>query len=219
MSDAIVRFEAVTRSFEAGRLKALDRVDLEIERGEFIAVMGPSGCGKTTMLNLMGAMDLPSSGKVFVDGIEVADRATMERVRAQKIGFVFQMHNLIGVLNARENVEIPMVPRQAKAARRERASDLLGLVGLGDRADANVRVLSGGERQRVSIARALANEPPLILADEPTGNLDSQTGHEVMELLHDLRRRSGAALVLVTHNEEMVEGCDRLLHMHDGRLV
>jgi len=219
MSDAIVLFEAVTRSFEGGRVIALDAVDLEIARGEFIAVMGPSGCGKTTMLNLMGAMDLPSSGKVFVDGIEVADRATMERVRAQKIGFVFQMHNLIGVLNARENVEIPMVPRRAKAARRERARELLGLVGLGDRADANVRVLSGGERQRVAIARALANEPPLILADEPTGNLDSHTGHEVMELLHDLRRRSGAALVLVTHNEEMVAGCDRLLHMHDGKLV
>ena len=166
----------------------------------------------------MGAMDLPSAGAVTIDGTRVSDKATMERVRSEKIGFVFQRHNLIGVLNARENVEIPMVPSHTKAERRSRAEELLGRVGLADRADADVRVLSGGERQRVAIARALSKAPPLLLADEPTGNLDSVTGHEVMDMLHAQRKRTGAALVLVTHNEEMVAGCNRLIRVQDGRI-
>jgi putative ABC transport system ATP-binding protein len=220
MSDALIRFDDVTRTFEDGRVVALDHVDLGIARGEFVAVMGPSGSGKTTMLNLMGAMDLPTSGSVTVNGIRLVDKKTLEQVRATSIGFVFQMHNLIGVLSAVHNVEIPMIPRNGrKAQRRARALDLLDQVGLKGRADTNVRVLSGGERQRVAVARALANEPPLLLADEPTGNLDSKTGLEVMGVLHELRKRTGAALVLVTHNEEICVGCDRMLRMHDGKLV
>jgi putative ABC transport system ATP-binding protein len=219
MSDPLVTLRGVTRAFDRGRVVAVDRIDLEIARGEFVALTGPSGSGKTTLLNLVGAMDLADEGEVVVDGAAIRDRESMERVRATKIGFVFQRHNLIPVLNAVENVEIPMVPRPlSRRARRERAARLLGQVGLGDRLRTNVRVLSGGERQRVAVARAMANEAPLILADEPTGNLDSRTGHEVMGVLHALRARTGAALVLVTHNLEICEGCDRHLQMHDGRL-
>jgi len=219
MSEPLVTFRGVRRTFEGGSIVALDDVDLEIGGGEFVAVTGPSGSGKTTLLNLMGAMDLPTDGEVCVAGVPLVDKRSLEDVRARSIGFVFQMHNLIGVLSAAENVEIPMLPRKhRRRARRARALELLDQVGLRDRADSNVRVLSGGERQRVAIARAIANEPPLVLADEPTGNLDSHTGHEVMEVLHDLRRRTGTALVLVTHNEEICEGCDRWFRMLDGRL-
>ncbi len=219
MSEPLVEFRGVTRAFEKGRVVALDDVSLRIGRGEFVAVTGPSGSGKTTLLNLMGAMDLPDQGEILVDGIAVVDTKTMEDVRARKIGFVFQMHNLIPVLGAADNVEIPLIPRmRSRRARRARALELLGHVGLADRADTNVRVLSGGERQRIAVARAMANEPPLLLADEPTGNLDSKTGHEVMDVLHELRQRTGAALVLVTHNLEMCLGCDRRIELHDGRL-
>ncbi|MHC4547508.1 MAG: ABC transporter ATP-binding protein [Planctomycetota bacterium] len=220
MSEPLVEFRDVTRTFEDGRVVALDHVDLTIEHGEFVAVTGPSGSGKTTLLNLMGAMDLPTSGEVFVDGTRLANGRTMERVRAGKIGFVFQRQNLIPVLGAAENIEIPLIPRESsRRRRRARALELLGQVGLAARADTNVRVLSGGERQRIAIARAMANEPPLLLADEPTGNLDSRTGHEVMDVLHTLRRRTGAALVLVTHNLEMCRGCDRRVQLHDGRIA
>ncbi|HEX5138613.1 MAG TPA: ABC transporter ATP-binding protein [Planctomycetota bacterium] len=214
----LVELRRVRRLFEGGRVHALDGIDLALHRGEFVAVTGPSGSGKTTLLNLMGAMDLPDEGEVYFEGTRIDSARAMERVRAERIGFVFQMHNLIPVLRAAENVEVPLVPRMPRAARRERAVRLLGEVGLGHRADADVRGLSGGERQRVAIARALANEPALILADEPTGNLDSRTGHEVMEVLHAARRRTGATLVLVTHNLEICEGCDRHVKLHDGRI-
>jgi putative ABC transport system ATP-binding protein len=164
-------------------------------------------------------MDLPDDGEVFVDDIRVIDRRSMERVRAEKIGYVFQMHNLIPVLSAADNVEIPLIPQKVRRKeRRRRAESLLASVGLGDRCDTNVRVLSGGERQRVAIARALAHDPPLLLADEPTGNLDSHTGNEVMALIHRLRAETGAALILVTHNEELCAGADRHLRMQDGLL-
>jgi len=220
MSDPLVTFRGVTRRFEGGRIVALDDVDLEIGRGEFIAVTGPSGSGKTTLLNVMGAMDLPDEGEVILDGERIDSPAAMERVRAAKIGFIFQMHNLIPVLGAAENVAIPLVPDGLpRAAMRARALEMLDAVGLRHRADTNVRVLSGGERQRVAIARAMVKEPPLILADEPTGNLDSVTGHGVMDVLHALRRRTGAALVLVTHNLEICAGADRHLRLHDGRVT
>jgi len=220
MSDPLVRLAGVRRSFENGAVVALDHVDLEIARGEFVAITGPSGSGKSTLLNMLGAMDLPSVGTINIDGIDVVDRRSMERVRSEKIGFVFQMHNLIPVLSAVNNVEIPLVPKPVSGReRRRRAEELLQQVGLGDRCGADVRVLSGGERQRVAIARAMVTEPPLLLADEPTGNLDSHTGDEVMALIHSLRERTGAALVLVTHNEALCEGADRHLRMFDGILA
>ena len=219
MSEALLELAGVRRVFEGGRVVALDGVDLALSRGEFVAVTGPSGSGKSTLLNIIGAMDLPDEGTVHVGGIRVVDRRSMERVRMEKIGFVFQMHNLIPVLSAAENVEVPLIPQKVgRRERRRKAEELLSLVGLGGRFDTNVRVLSGGERQRVAIARALAHDPPLLLADEPTGNLDSQTGHDVMELIHRLRGETGAALVLVTHNEELCEGADRHLRMQDGKL-
>jgi putative ABC transport system ATP-binding protein len=214
----LVELRKVRRYFEGGQVVALDGVDLTLERGRFVAVTGPSGSGKTTLLNLMGAMDLPDEGEVLIDGRRIDSLRAMERMRAERIGFVFQMHNLIPVLRAAENVEVPLVPRLPRAARRDRAMKLLGEVGLAHRADADVRGLSGGERQRVAIARALANDPALILADEPTGNLDSRTGHEVMEVLHAARKRTGATLVLVTHNLEICEGCDLHVKLHDGRI-
>jgi len=219
LSEPVVRFTNVRREFEGGSVVALDDVSLVVEKHEFVTVTGPSGSGKSTMLNLMGAMDLPDRGTVSVDGITIVDRATMERVRGGKIGFVFQMHNLIPVLSAVENVEIPLVPRRIpRRERRARALKALEGVGLAHRAGSNVRGLSGGERQRVAIARAVVHEPPLLLADEPTGNLDSRTGREVMALLHALRARTGAALVLVTHDDAITEGCDRHFRMKDGRL-
>jgi len=220
MSDPAIRLVRVTRSFDDGRVQALRGVDLEIARGEFVAVMGPSGSGKSTLLNLIGAMDVPTSGEVWLDGVRLELARHLDEVRAAKVGFIFQMHNLIPVLTAEQNVEIPLIPgRLSRAERLKRSRLLLEQVGLGHRAGANVRKLSGGERQRVAIARALANEPPILLADEPTGNLDSATGREVMSLLHEVRRRIGATLVLVTHNEEICEGADRRLRMHDGRLA
>jgi len=216
-SGALVELRGVTRVFEGGRVKALAGVDLDIPRDAFVAVTGPSGSGKTTLLNVVGAMDLPSAGTIRVDGDPITDRDSMESVRANKVGFVFQMHNLIPVLTAAENVEVPLVPRGLpRAARRARALELLELVGLADRADSDVRGLSGGERQRIAIARALANEPPLLLADEPTGNLDSKTGAGVMEALHALRDRNRASLVLVTHDDSICEGADLHVHMRDG---
>ena len=219
MGDPLVEMRKVRRVFEGGSVVALDGVDLVLGRGEFIAVTGPSGSGKTTLLNLMGAMDLPDTGEVLFEGRRIDSRRAMERVRAERIGFVFQMHNLIPVLRAAENIEVPLVPRMRRGERRERARKLLSDVGLGHRAEADVRGLSGGERQRVAIARALANDPALILADEPTGNLDSRTGHEVMEVLHAARKRTGATLVLVTHNLELCAGADRHVRLLDGKLA
>jgi ABC-type lipoprotein export system ATPase subunit len=216
----LVVVRGVTRAFEEGRVVALAGVDFVVHRGEFVAVTGPSGSGKTTLLNLIGAMDVPDAGEVMIDGVRLDGRATLDRVRAEKIGFVFQMHNLIPVLSARENIEVAMMERGVpRRERTRRARDLLDQVGLLARADSDVRGLSGGERQRVAVARAMANEPPLLLADEPTGNLDSKTGAEVMRAIHALRMRTGAALVLVTHNEALCAGADRHLRMQDGRMA
>ncbi len=217
MSDVVVELIRVRRVFEEGRVVALDGVDLTVESGSFVAVTGPSGSGKTTLLNLMGAMDLPDEGEVRIDGQPLDASSDLDRLRSRKIGFVFQMHNLIPVLSAVENVEIPMIDVSiSRRRKRERALTLLEQVGLADRSASKARGLSGGERQRVAIARALANDPKLLLADEPTGNLDTTTGQEVMGLLHDLRARSGAALVLVTHNELLCVGADRRVRMRDG---
>lgn len=220
MNDLLVNVIDARKEYEGGRVIALDGVNLKVNQGEFVAITGPSGSGKTTLLNLVGAMDIPDSGEIIINGFPVSTRSELDRIRAEKIGFVFQMHNLIPVLTARQNVELPMLPRSIKAReRRERALDLLAEVGLRPRADSSIQGLSGGERQRVAIARALANSPSLLLADEPTGNLDTTTGAEVMGLLHEQRNRTGAALVLVTHNEELCRGADQRIHMQDGKIL
>ena len=219
MNEPLVRVKKAKKTFEEGLVIALDEVSLEIEAGSFVAITGPSGSGKTTLLNIVGAMDVPDSGEVFIDGEHVASGKELDSIRARKIGFVFQMHNLIPVLTARQNVEIPMLPRPLTSKeRRTRALQLLDEVKLKRRAESSVLGRSGGERQRVAIARALANSPPLLLADEPTGNLDSRTGDEVMGLLHEQRERVGATLILVTHNEELCRDADQHIRMQDGKI-
>lgn len=220
MNEPLVKVANAKKTFENGLVRALDDVSIEVMAGSFMAITGPSGSGKTTLLNIVGAMDIPDSGTVTIDGENALTRKDLDNIRAEKIGFVFQMHNLIPVLSARQNVEIPMLPRKLSGhERKERALDLLDGVGLKQRADSSVLGLSGGERQRVAIARSIANSPPLLLADEPTGNLDSKTGFEVMEILHEQRSRVGAALILVTHNEELCLGADQHIRMQDGRVT
>ncbi len=220
MSSPLVKVIQAKKEYEGGRVIALDGVDLEVQPGEFVAITGPSGSGKTTLLNLVGAMDIPDSGEILINGSSVSTRRELDRIRAEQIGFIFQMHNLIPVLTARQNVELPMLPRPLKAGqRRRRALELLEGVQLRERADSTIQGLSGGERQRVAIARALANSPALLLADEPTGNLDTTTGTEVMELIHQQRQQEGAALVLVTHNEDLCRGADQRIRMQDGKIL
>ncbi|MCS6936310.1 MAG: ABC transporter ATP-binding protein [Candidatus Bipolaricaulota bacterium] len=200
---------------------ALRGIDLTIQPGEFVAIMGPSGSGKSTLMHVLGCLDLPSGGVVQLDGHDVTklDEDTLAQIRGKKIGFVFQTFNLIPTLTALENVELPLffqgVPRQE---RRARAAELLSKVGLGGRLHHKPAQLSGGERQRVAIARALANDPEIILADEPTGNLDSESGEAILELLAQLHRE-GKTIILVTHNPEAAAYAQRILRIKDGRLV
>ncbi len=215
-----VRTVELVKRYEGGEITALDGVSVEIARGEFFCIMGPSGSGKSTFLNLVGALDVPTSGEVFLDGRALSREPDLDRVRAREVGFIFQLHNLIPTLTSLENVEIPMLGLGVRRAeRRRRAGELLESVGLGHRTGSVATKLSGGERQRVSIARALANRPGLILADEPTGDVDSRTGEQIMECIHAARRESGATLVVVTHNPDVARGADRTLHMKDGRFA
>jgi ABC-type lipoprotein export system ATPase subunit len=205
---------------DGAEVRALDGVNLRIERGEFVSVMGPSGSGKSTLLNMLGALDRPTSGTVLVNGKDMAEVRNLDTFRARTVGFIFQLHNLIPTLTARENVEVPMRGQPvSRFARRERAKELLELVGLADRADNLPNQLSGGERQRVAIARSLANRPAIVLADEPTGNLDSQSGMEVIALMHRLNHELGTTFIAVTHDPTVARQTDRILIMRDGRIV
>lgn len=220
-NDIIVETHDLTKVYGDGaEVRALDGVDLAIRRGEMVAVMGPSGSGKSTLLNMLGALDRPTSGRVLVNGQDLVTIKDMDRFRAQTVGFVFQLYNLLPTLTARENIEIPMQGQPiSRGKRRQRAEELLHLVGLGDRLHHQPAQLSGGERQRVAIARALANEPAILLADEPTGNLDSQSGMEVMELLQKINRERAMTMLLVTHDPRVARTAQRILSMQDGRIV
>lgn len=200
-------------------IRALDGVTMSIEAGEFVAVMGPSGSGKSTLLHVLGALDAPTSGKVFVNGQDLSILRDVDRFRAKTVGFMFQLHNLLPTLTARENVEIPMVGFLDAGARRKRAEELLALVGLAGRIGHLPGQLSGGQRQRVAAARALANRPPLILADEPTGSLDTTAGQELMKLLKELNQSQGVTFVVVTHDPSVARQTRRVLVMADGRIV
>ena len=211
--------EGVRKAFEGGRIVALDGISLRVDAGEFVALTGPSGCGKSTLLNLIGALDRPDAGTISVDGRRLHPLENPPEYRARTVGFVFQFHNLIPVLSALENVQVPMIGRGgSRSDREQRAAGLLGEVGLAHRANSAPPTLSGGERQRVAIARALANEPRLLLADEPTGALDSETGAQIIALLQRLRERHGMTILLVTNDLSVAEQADRLLRMRDGRL-
>jgi putative ABC transport system ATP-binding protein len=215
---AEVVVEHVRKAFEGGQIRALEDVSLRLAPGELVALTGPSGSGKSTLLNLLGALDRPDAGTIAVDGVEVDGSAAAE-YRARTVGFVFQFHNLIPVLSAVENVQVPMLGRAGRAERVERATELLGEVGLAGRAEAFPPTLSGGERQRVAIARALANDPRLLLADEPTGALDSETGEQIVALLQRLRESRGMTILLVTNDRAVAQRADRVVELRDGRLL
>ena len=218
MAGAEVVVEHVRKAFEGGRIRALEDVSLRIAPGELVALTGPSGSGKSTLLNLIGALDRPDAGTIAVDGA-VVDGSDAVEYRARTVGFVFQFHNLIPVLSAAENVQVPMMGRLSRDERGERAASLLGEVGLADRVSSFPPTLSGGERQRVAIARALANDPRLLLADEPTGALDSETGAQIVALLQRLRESRGMTILLVTNDRAVAEQADRVLELRDGRVI
>lgn len=222
MSDVpvVVETRELTKIYGDGvAIRALDGVSLTVRAGELIAIVGPSGSGKSTLLNMIGALDRPSSGAVIVNGKDLAKVRNLDRFRSQTIGFIFQTHNLIPTLSARENVEVPMYESVLHARqRRERARALLEMVGLGQRADFLPNQMSGGERQRVAIARALANQPSIVLADEPTGNLDSKTTADIMALLVELNRTQRMTLIIVTHNHEVACEARRVITFRDGKI-
>ncbi len=201
-------------------VRALDGADLRIARGEFVSVMGPSGSGKSTLLNMLGALDRPTSGTVLVNEQDIAKVRDLDTFRARTVGFIFQLHNLIPTLTALENVEVPMMGQSlGRRKRRQRAKELLTLVGLADRLEHLPNQLSGGQRQRVAIARSLANQPAIVLADEPTGDLDSESGAEVIALMHRLNHELGTTFIVVTHDPAVARKTDRILIMRDGRIV
>ncbi len=219
----VIKLVELTKIYEVGvPVKALDNVNLEIRNGDFVSIVGPSGSGKSTLLNMIGCMDKPTYGKVYVDEVDVTQlkEKDLVKLRAEKIGFVFQMFNLISTLTALENVQLPMLfLGKGYKESLERAALLLRLVGLWDRMNHRPLQLSGGQRQRVAIARALANDPPIILADEPTGNLDSKTGQEIIEIMREINEVTNKTFVIVTHDLEVAEKTDRIIFLKDGKVI
>ena len=219
----LLRLDAVTKTY-GGRVAthALRGVDLEVRPGEFVALTGPSGSGKSTLLNIIGLLDRASGGRLWFRGVEVGtlDEAGTTRLRGEGIGFVFQFHHLLPAFTALENVFLPMLALRGRrdAAMHRRAARLLDDVGLADRASYRASDLSGGQQQRVAVARALMLHPPLVLADEPTGNLDTESGEQVFRLLRDINARHHTTFILVTHDERLADRCDRVVHMVDGRV-
>ena len=223
MSDPVIRTVGLTRDYPMGGevVRALRGVDLEIARNEFVAIMGPSGSGKSTLMNLIGCLDTPTAGQYWLAGTEVSRMTDDElaRVRNQQIGFVFQTFNLLPRASALHNVELPLIYAGLRTReRRERAERALASCGLADRMDHRPSELSGGQRQRVAIARALVMEPSIILADEPTGNLDSTTSEEIMKVLEELHRTRGQTIVMVTHEADIARHAARIVTLHDGRV-
>ena len=219
-SQCILRTEQLSKVYPDGGVNALMDVSLEIQEREFLAIMGPSGSGKSTLLNLLGGLDIPSSGSIFFRGQPLGNWQILDRYRAEQIGFVFQSFHLLPTFTALENVQIPMFTgRQAAREREQLALELLDLVGMSPRARHLPSQLSVGERQRVSIARALANSPTVLLADEPTGNLDSKTGNAIMDLFEKLQADRGVTLIVVTHTPEVSARAERVLVLRDGRVV
>jgi ABC-type lipoprotein export system ATPase subunit len=216
----IVETHQLTRIYGDGeQIRALDAVDMRVAPGELVAVMGPSGSGKSTLLNMLGALDKPTSGEVRVNGQDLSKIRNKDNFRAHTVGFVFQLHNLLPTMNARENVEVPMMGHIGLLKRRRRSEELLELVGLENRMKHLPSQLSGGQRQRVAVARALANNPALILADEPTGNLDTTAGQDLMNLLHEINQSQGTTFIVVTHDLSVARQTRRVLVMADGKIV
>jgi len=224
MSKPVLQIEKLSKSYSLGKrnVPALSNLSLTVNAGEFVAIMGPSGSGKTTLLNVIGCIDKPTSGQVLLDGIDVSKlpENQLYKIRRDKMGFVFQTFNLLPYLNARENVELPMEGRiKSKSERKKRASELLAMVGLSGREGHRPQRLSAGEQQRVAIARALANNPAIILADEPTGNLDSQNKQEIIKLLANLNLTQGTTIIMVTHDGQAAHHTERMLLLKDGKII
>ena len=218
----VLKIENVSKSYQLGKLEVpvLHDINLEVQEGEFAAVMGPSGSGKSTLMNLIGCLDRPSTGKIILGDRNTSLLSDIElaRIRGKKLGFIFQTFNLISRLTALKNVEMPMVYQNIpRHLRLKRARELLELLGLSDRADHRPTELSGGQRQRVAIARALVNDPEILLADEPTGNLDSKTGQEIVEIFNKLHSE-GRTILMVTHDLELAQNCGRIIRLKDGRI-
>jgi len=223
-SRTVIRTRDLSKELPLGKVvvHALRGVNLDIYAGEMVGIVGPSGSGKSTLLGLIGGLDKPTRGTIEIDGIDVTNmnEDQLTEIRNEKIGFIFQFFNLIPTLTALENVALPIqFARKSKFDPEKRARELLELLGMGDRLHHRPSELSGGQQQRVAIARALANNPPLLLADEPTGNLDTEAGAMVMEALQDIRRESGTTVVVVTHDQQIANSTDRVITLVDGRIV
>jgi putative ABC transport system ATP-binding protein len=220
MSETVIEIRQIIKNFQVGEstVRALRGVDLTIEQGSFVAIMGPSGSGKSTLLNILGCLDRPTSGEYFLgpDNVAEMDDDTLSQARGKRLGFIFQSYNLIAQLTVLENIQIPLIyQREDLDAHRSRCEDLARLVGLGDRLDHRPNQLSGGQQQRVAIARSLVNDPLMILADEPTGNLDSETETEVLDIINRLNQE-GTTIVMVTHDDAVAQHAQRIIHMKDG---
>lgn len=222
--NSVIHTENLTKQYKLGRshyVEALRGVNIDIRKGEMVSIVGPSGSGKSTLLGIIGGLDTPTSGSVKIDDVEISDmgESQLTEIRNEKIGFIFQFFNLIPALTAQENVALPIqFARHSDFKPEKRARELLEALGLGDRLTHRPTELSGGQQQRVAIARALANNPPLVLADEPTGNLDTESGEIVLNTLEDVRNEFGTTVVIVTHDVELAEHADRTLHLIDGRI-
>ena len=219
-SENIIEIKGLKKSYDNGKIKALNGINLEIKKGEFVSIIGPSGSGKSTLLNMIGALDTASEGSINVAGIDLTQTKDLSTFRSHEIGFVFQLHNLIPNLTVLENVQIPMLETSISSkAMEKRALELLKSVDLEDRVDQKPTKLSGGERQRVAIARALVNHPSIVLADEPTGALDSKTGDIILDLLKNLHKKENVTLVMVTHEPYVANMADRIITVRDGNIL
>jgi putative ABC transport system ATP-binding protein len=219
-NENIIEIHRLKKSYENGQIIALNGVDLEIKKGEFVSIIGPSGSGKSTLLNMLGALDVADEGTVKVAGVDLTKTKDLSTFRSQEIGFVFQLHNLIPNLTALENVQIPMLgTNMSSNEMEERAIELLKSVELGEKVNQKPTKLSGGQRQRVAIARALVNHPSIILADEPTGSLDSKTGDIILDLLKGLHKKENVTLVMVTHEPYVANMAERTITVRDGKIV
>jgi ABC-type lipoprotein export system ATPase subunit len=215
----IIEIKNIKKSYENGKIKALDGVSLEIKKGEFVSIIGPSGSGKSTLLNMLGALDVPDEGEIHAAGYNLTRTKNLNNFRSKEIGFIFQLHNLIPNLTVLENVEIPMYEHSLSSRKRfTRALKLLNDVGLQEKANRKPTQLSGGERQRVAIARALANNPAIILADEPTGSLDSKTGKMILQKLKDIHESENVTLIMVTHDMDVASMAERTIEVLDGKI-
>ncbi|MBW2988686.1 ABC transporter ATP-binding protein [Candidatus Woesearchaeota archaeon] len=222
--DIIIKLENVWKVYKMGEVEvpALRGLNLEVKRGEFLAIMGTSGSGKSTSMNMIGCLDVPTRGSVFLEKQDISrlSESDLAQIRGKKIGFIFQTFNLIPTLSALENVTMPMIFQNVpKEERVEKATKLLEMVDLGDRMSHKPNELSGGQQQRVAIARSLINDPEVILADEPTGNLDSTSGHKVIDFLQDLHKKEKKTIVMVTHDEDIAKNAERLEYLYDGQIV